>query len=60
MKTCFWLLLATLTLGGCAPGYYDSGSAYRESDYRENKKWYQNAETDEERVMRIWRESASH
>ena len=60
MKT--WLglfLIIFMDLAGCAPGYYER-PAYRDSgDYGQTFKWYQNAETDEERQERIWRESAS-
>jgi len=61
VKTCSWAILALVVLmSGCAPGYYEPRPANPQAaaDYGATGTWYQNAETDEERVMRIWAEGA--
>lgn len=57
MKAWLWLLLTLLVLtAGCAPGYYDSRPAYRDTGAAMN--WYQNPESEEEFQMRMWSEEA--
>ncbi len=60
MKTWVWMLLTISTLlVGCAPGYYEKGSASQEQVQAPalTGMTYRNPETTEEQTMRIWRES---
>ncbi len=57
MKTLVWLLLITMMcMSGCARGYYEKGTVSPEPP-KLSGMTYQNPETQEEEVQRIWRES---
>lgn len=59
MKTCFWFLLTlSLSLAGCAPGYYATGPAYQAPSSSEGYRGmsFNNPETQEEKTMRILQE----
>ena len=59
MKTCLWFLLTlSVIVGGCAPGYYATGPSSQEGPPtgRFEGMSFNNPETQEEKVMRIWRE----
>lgn len=60
MTTWFWSLLTILTLmGGCAPGYYDTGPRYQaEAAYYRDPGLYRNYETQSDQQMRLWSEEA--
>ena len=51
------VLIILAYLSGCAPGYYETGPAYREPPPTFSGMTFTNPETEEEEQMRIWRES---